>query len=414
MTEDQIEFSQEALDAVFSPQRIRYQANRIHEHCRHGQGHFELREELLPSLLEYVNDVIEKRHPDGIIPYHSRFGHFQVGGVDRLARLNTSLAGLEVIERVRAKIDLSMVSVLLDAGAGPQWQYIEAETGKVVSRSEGLAVASLNMFVNGLFSSDQQIKCQADGGGLLHLTRETLETGFQVCVGNPLVGVEGRLNLLHALGRVVEENKEIFGGFYSRPGHLVDYLLRKYPSKEVPSADLLNLLLLSLAPIWPKRIQLGNINLGDVWYHSALGDKGSWESLQPFHKLTQWLLYSLLSPLEEAGIKILDLNALTGLPEYRNGGLLIDRGLLTLKNPEDQFKIHRPDSFLIVEWRALTVYYIDEIYRGLCRLRGLSAEEFPLVKVLEGGTWWAGRKAAKEKRVDGTPPLSLTSDGTVF
>jgi hypothetical protein len=44
----------------------------------------------------------------------------------------------------------------------------------------------------------------------------------------------------------------------------------------------------------------------------------------------------------------------------------------------------------------------------------LTSEQFPLAKVLEGGTWWAGRFLAKEKRSDGSPPLQIESDGTVF
>ena len=43
-------------------------------------------------------------------------------------------------------IDLFLVSVLLDAGAGTQWSFKSAENGKVYRRSEGIAVASLEMF----------------------------------------------------------------------------------------------------------------------------------------------------------------------------------------------------------------------------------------------------------------------------
>lgn len=414
MIDSHMPFNQKALEEIFAPSRIRSQAFRLQKYCVSGKGHFAICEEVIPEIVAYVNQVIELRYPNGQIPYHSRFSHFQVGGVDRLAYLEKNLNGLDRLEKVRAKIDLIMVSVLLDAGAGSQWQFFETETGKVVARSEGLAVASLDMFIRGAFSSEPQTKLQADGGGLLHLTKERLELGFQVSIGNPLIGVDGRLKLIHSLGHVVEENKEVFGGFYSRPGHILDLLIRKYPNRKLPATDLLEILLKALSPIWPERFTLGTYNLGDVWFHPALGDKASWQSLQPFHKLTQWMVYSLLTPLEEAGFEVVGLNELTGLPEYRNGGLLIDRGLLVLKDSEAASQCHRPDSPLIVEWRALTIYYIDKIHLGLCDLRGVSPQEFPLVRALEGGTWWAGRKAAKEKRADGAPPLMLTSDGTVF
>jgi hypothetical protein len=38
----------------------------------------------------------------------------------------------------------------------------------------------------------------------------------------------------------------------------------------------------------------------------------------------------------------------------------------------------------------------------------------PLAKILQGGTWAAGRKIARERRADGSPPLRVVSDGTVF
>ena len=44
----------------------------------------------------------------------------------------------------------------------------------------------------------------------------------------------------------------------------------------------------------------------------------------------------------------------------------------------------------------------------------MSAADMPLACILEGGTWAAGRKIARERRVDGRPPLEVTSDGTVF
>ena len=46
--------------------------------------------------------------------------------------------------------------------------------------------------------------------------------------------------------------------------------------------------------------------------------------------------------------------------------------------------------------------------------RGLTIDEFPLARVLEGGTWAAGRRLARDKRPDGGPPIAVVSDGTVF
>src|SRR5690606_29573811 len=134
-----------------------------------------------------------------------------------------------------------------------------------------LAVASFNMFVSGAFSSDQTIPLRADGRGLLHITEERLKKGFRVSVSNPLIGAKGRAELLQRLGKVIEGNAEIFGPKgYSRPGNLVDYLMRTYPDRRIPAADILNILLRSLGKIWSGRVVLNDVNLGDCFRHSGL------------------------------------------------------------------------------------------------------------------------------------------------
>jgi hypothetical protein len=37
-----------------------------------------------------------------------------------------------------------------------------------------------------------------------------------------------------------------------------------------------------------------------------------------------------------------------------------------------------------------------------------------IAKVLEGGTWAAGRVLARARRADASPPVRVISDGTVF
>ncbi|MBK8202879.1 MAG: DUF1688 family protein [Bdellovibrionales bacterium] len=160
MIDSHMPFNQKALEEIFAPSRIRSQSLRLQKYCVSGKGHFAICEEVIPEIVAYVNQVIEFRYPNGQIPYHSRFSHFQVGGVDRLAYLEKNLNGLDRLEKVRAKIDLVMVSVLLDAGAGSQWQFFETETGKVVARSEGLAVASLDMFIKGAFRASLKQNCR--------------------------------------------------------------------------------------------------------------------------------------------------------------------------------------------------------------------------------------------------------------
>jgi hypothetical protein len=147
--------------------------------------------------------------------------------------------------------------------------------------------------------------------------------------------------------------------------------------------------------------------MGDVWKHPAIG-------LVPFHKLSQWLSYSLVEPIEGAGLKVVELDALTGLPEYRNGGLLVDAGALRPKQSRLLTDTFAPGDEAIVEWRALTVALLDRIGQHVRLHLGMDASRLPLVKVLEAGTWFAGRVLAAERRPGGGPPIAVESDGTVF
>jgi hypothetical protein len=158
---------------------------------------------------------------------------------------------------------------------------------------------------------------------------------------------------------------------------------------------------------------IGDEALGDCWRHDAVPGAGLTDGWMPFHKLSQWLTYSLTEPFQSAGAKVDGLDELTGLPEYRNGGLLLDTGVLRLRDPDWAARSWDVGDELVVEWRALTVALLDEL-APLVRARlGVDADRMPLACVLEGGTWAAGRALAARLR-DGRPPLSIVSDGTVF
>jgi hypothetical protein len=390
-----------AVAYLRSPRAVRERCHRLLELGKADRlPHFRVRMEQLPAVADYVLKVTREAYPTLDIPVHSRWGHFDVGGVARNAELDARLASLPREERARAKLDLVITSVLLDAGSGPRWKYHEAGGGQY-ARSEGLAVASFRMFLAGAFSSDPLQPLRADAAGLKGLTREALARGFQVTETNPLEGVDGRLALLHGLGRVLP-----------RPGALYDALASR--GGPVRASEVLGLVLDRLGPIWPGRITLEGVNLGDVWPHSSLGPPESADGLVPFHKLSQWLTYSLLEPLAEGGIEVTHLDELTGLPEYRNGGLLVDLGLLVPRDGRLLEAAYLPGSEPIVEWRALTVALLDEVGAQVRETLGRTPAQLPLAKVLQGGTWSAGRRIAAEKRAGGPPPIRIESDGTVF
>jgi len=377
--------------------------------------HFTVDLSRLEACADEVVATIREAYPSLDIPFHARWRHFSAGGHDRWDAVMHGAPWESAGDMARSAFDLAIVSVLLDAGAGPQWRYREGRTDETYARSEGLAVASFDMFVGGAFSSRPEDPFRVDADVLMALTPEDLAEGFQVSADNPLVGLEGRAALLNRLGRVVATNPDIFGQVDDpRPGGLVDVIVATAEGDTIRATSILEALLTHLGPIWPGRITLGSVDLGDTWRHPLVEAPDATEGLIPFHKLSQWLSYSLIEPLEWAGYTVTDVNGLTGLPEYRNGGLFLDTGVIALKDPESGKRAHAVDSPLVVEWRALTVALLDRIADPIRARLGFTAENFPLAKALEGGTWATGRRLAKEKRGDGSPPLSVISDGTVF
>ncbi len=348
----------------------------------------------LPHTAQIVAEVIRARYPTLEAPFHARWRHFTAGGRDLWAELDGRTAWPDAAARARAAFDLVIVSVLLDAGAGPDWRYRDAETGQTLARSEGLGVASLRLFQSGVLSSLAEDPLRADA--LERFDAATLAAAFQVSHDNPLLGLEGRAALIRRLGAAV-----------GRPGDLYDAMLARAEGGRLPAPAILEVLLERLGPIWENRLVLDGVPLGDTWNHPSLG-------LVPIHKLSQWLAYSLIEPLQAAGVEVADIDGLTGLAEYRNGGLFLDDGVMILKDPADLDRVHAVSDPLVVAWRSLTVALLDRIAPLVRERLGVSEADFPMAKVLEGGTWAAGRRLARERREDGGPPLKITSDGTVF
>lgn len=370
-------------------------------------AHFAVDEGRLDAAAAYTIETMRAAYPTLAIPFHSRWRHFEVGGLDRWAAFRDGLERATPDEIARRQIDLAVVSVLLDAGAGPDWRYHEAETGQTYARSEGLGVASFRLFTGAVFAA------RADAETLGTIDADRLTTAFQVTAANPLVGVEGRVTLLNRLGHTIAAAPTFFGT-PPRVGNLFDYFRALAAGRPLPAASILVVLLRALEGVWPSATSVDGIALGDVWYHPAVRTGDASDGLVPFHKLSQWLAYSLIEPLEAGGIAVTDLDGLTGLAEYRNGGLFIDVGVLVPKAPAALQEVHAVGSELVVEWRALTLACLDRVADRIRAQLGRTAVEFPLAKVLEGGSWRAGRRIAAARRAGGEPPIRIASDGTVF
>lgn len=171
-------------------------------------AHFRLNLAKMDAVVDFVQGLMDRDYSSyDDVPYHSRWRHFEAGGIDRTSALKQRWSGSErsgddsdlegvdrKLEHARRLVDLVTTSVLLDAGAGDVWKYKEEGTSFEAGRSEGLGVASFHMFDGGAFSSDPAA-CphRADSIGLKGLADDSVRNAFQVDDKvNPLVGCDGR------------------------------------------------------------------------------------------------------------------------------------------------------------------------------------------------------------------------------
>ena len=359
----------------------------------------------LPQVADFVAAVVRDRYPSLDPPVHARWRHFVFGERDLWSEIVGGRTWPSPAAAARAAFDLAITSVLLDAGAGSTWRYHDAATGLTAARSEGLALASLRWFEQGGLSDRPGDPLRADAAALERVDAPAVEEAFQS--SGALQGAAGRAVLLNRLGAAVRARPDLFAlADDPRPGGLFDALVQR--ERRISATTVLEVLLEGLGSIWPGRPQLAGVPLGDCWQYPPL------EGFVPLHKLSQWLAYSLIEPLEQAGVQVVEVGGLTGLAEYRNGGLFVDLGVLVPRAAGAFSGSHAVASEFVVGWRAMTVALLDEIAPMVATRLGLTAAEFPLARVLEGGTWAAGRLIARQKRADAGPPFQISSDGTVF
>jgi len=316
----------------------------------------------------------------------------------------------------RTAIDLIFVSVLMDAGAGPDWRYTDPVTAATLSRSEGLAAASIDLFFNHLARFDNKLGWHTDAQTLMALTLDELGQAMQHSPANPVIGIVGRLQLLNGLGKVLSNTLGNTPGCPGprRPGDLFDVFQSRNSGNTLSAETILVEVLNRFGGIWPNGLVHHQFNLGDAGYHRQMRTADITDQIVPFHKLSQWLSYSLIEPVQWGGIEVRDIDGLTGLPEYRNGGLLIDTGVIEPVSQQLLKQTLQVDSEAVVEWRALTVFLLDQIADEVRKRLHKNCHELPLASILQGGTWAAGRHVAAQHRVGGSPPLKLAIDGTVF
>jgi hypothetical protein len=450
------------LATLHHPATIRLRCAAVTQAVADGRSsHFRLDRSRLDDAAQRVAATLRRLYPTGAIPLHSRWLQFQAGGVDRKSELEALLSGRSRAEQACAQVDLTVVSVLLDADPGALWRYRErpgtvdalalpAQTqgreqllalldraaggaaaaaepvapnapnapdapGAAFTRSEGLAVASLRAFVGGAFSATPSDPLRADGAALKLADAAALRLLFQASAGNPLVGLEGRAGLLARLGSALLADATR-GDRPARPGLLIDLLSADGTRKDLPAAEMLQMLLRLLAPIWQTGNVVKGVPAGDCWPHRFAGAAGGDPATAgwvPFHQLGHWLALSLVAPLAWAGLQVTGLDTLAGLPGADTGGLMLDSGVIVPRHAGDLARRWKPGDEFVVEWRALTVTLQDELAGRVRVLLGLTADELPLAGVLTGCVA-ASRELAAERRPGGAPPLLIDGDGTLF
>ena len=275
-----------------------------------------------------------ENYPALDIPFHARWRHFAAGGVDRWAKLAASAPWPDAASRARSAFDLAIVSVLLDAGAGPDWRYRARRRFAPCRARKGSRSPPSTCSRSGAFSADPRDKlargrlaaCLHRGlrtrRGLPGLRRQIRSSGSRAarrCCGRS--GARSRQHRrsspreTSAAGRALRPSRRDRRSAPRASTRRIHFGSRAHASR----ADL------AVAPVARRRPARRLLAPSGVRRDDATN------GLLPFHKLSQWLSYSLIEPLQEAGIKVVDIDGLTGLPEYRNGGLFIDLGAVSLK-----------------------------------------------------------------------------------
>lgn len=119
--------------------------------------HFDVDQSKLDDMIQFVTLIIKRDYDTpSDIPVYSRWRHFDIGGKQRLNILMKawSSQGLSTLEQTKRLIDILVVACLMDMKPCQSYCYMESATGRVLKRKDGIAVALLDMFNSGVFSTD--------------------------------------------------------------------------------------------------------------------------------------------------------------------------------------------------------------------------------------------------------------------
>ncbi|CAO3634705.1 unnamed protein product [Cunninghamella echinulata] len=435
-----------------SLEAVRERCFRVQQIANKNQlNYFDVDTSKMDDVVQFVVALIKRDYNanPAQMPTYGQWRHFDVGGRPRIDNLMNawSTLGQPPLEQTKRIIDLFIIACLLDVETvchNKSWSYCEQLTGRTYGGTEGIAVAVLDMFTAGVFSSDPRDPHRVDADALNLISIEALYDGFQLDAHNKLLGIEERLDLVKHLSNVLKSQSSYFGlDTIPRP----DYLLSHSTTIKTKKGPLIH-----LETLWPVILEMGEFwasqddkggsqGLGDVWPCSVLNGQSSTstnstEHYVPFHKLTQWMIYSLIEPMEKLlGATIEGKDMLTPLPDYCHGGLLMDTGLISLKPKElergvenykknamlpGQSKVEVSPMFelndpVVIEWRALTIGFLEIIADRVREALNMNRSTLSLSKLMESGTWSAGRELAEISRPNThQPPIIIKMDKYVL
>jgi hypothetical protein len=284
------------------------------------------------------------------------------------------------------------------AEAGPDTTEAPANTAALAAPAErlrgaeGLALAILRAFMAGAFSADANDPLRVDARVLSRIDAAALRALFQAGQHNPLPGLDARAATLQRWGRRLEAQGQ---GPAARPCALLDPWLGPAGlgvGTPVDPAAVLERVVSHWAEVLRPDGRVLGLPAGDVWPHlwagsasapghGALGtvdteratDPGTGGWL-PLHQTAQWLVFSLLEPLAQAGVQLADDQGLTALAAGRAGAMLLDSGIAVPRAAPDLQREWKVGDSWIIEWRALTLHgmtLVAEQARAQCAARGL-------------------------------------------
>lgn len=397
------------VDPVFVPSSIRRAARALFNLAQLGElEHFELHAATLDTL---VKDMTRGLEPAQVAP-HTQWRNFEQDGIQRIAAFNKQLSSSlsTPMDCAQARLDLLFLNEALETGGNGTWRYYDALSDRTLTRTEALATATLRLLQNGFFSAYPEAPFRVDAIRLRQITESQLATSLQISNENQILGgVEAKLARLSTLANYLENTPEFKDRSGSRPGNILNFFR---PRADMALEPLFTFLAQSLTSIWPGNTHNGRA-IGDAWHHSALKSDSVLQGIVPIHRITQWLHYAIAPALSESGLHSFPTTDLSGLPGYRNTGLLIDSGIIQPRSQDLLSREHLLGDEPIVELRCLTIGVMGRALESIHQQLSLDHDTFPMAK-LNGLFWHAGRAKASGLRPGGSPPFSVRDQGVPF